>query len=77
MVIGSSPTCDIYLFKDPAVEPRHAEVKQLGSKFEVHDLKSSQGVFVNGTRVESKILEKGDIVVIGESILEFDQKVVG
>jgi len=77
MVIGSSPKCDIYLFKDPAVEPRHAEVKQLGSKFEVHDLKSSQGVFVNGTRVESKILEKGDIVVIGESILEFDQKVVG
>jgi len=73
-VIGSSPKCDIYIFKDPAVEPKHAEIRQIGGKFEVVDNKSPQGVFVNSQRVSKKILEKGDVIVIGESLLEFQQK---
>ncbi len=73
-IIGSSPKCDVYIFKDPAVEPHHAELRQLGSKFEILDKGSPQGVFVNSQRVTKKILEKGDIIVIGESLLEFQQK---
>ena len=75
MVIGSSPKCDIYIFKDPAIEPRHAEVHQIGSKFELRDCTSPQGVFINGGRIQKKVLEKGDVIVIGESVLEFDQKI--
>jgi hypothetical protein len=74
MVIGSSPKCDIYIFKDPAIEPRHAEVFQVGSKFEIRDCNSPQGIFVNNARVKTKMLEKGDLVVIGESVLEFDSR---
>ncbi|MBF0543106.1 MAG: FHA domain-containing protein [Candidatus Riflebacteria bacterium] len=77
MIIGSSPKSDIYIFKDPSVEPKHAEVFQVGTKLEIRDLKSPEGVFVNGSRVERKFLESGDIVVIGESVLEFRQKEVG
>jgi hypothetical protein len=73
-IIGSSPKCDVYIFKDPAVEPHHAELRQLGSKFEILDKGSPQGVFVNSQRVTKKILEKGDIIIIGESLLEFQQK---
>lgn len=73
-VIGSSPKCDIYIFKDPAVEPKHAEIRQVGGKFELVDNKSPQGVFVNAQRITRKILEKGDVIVIGESLLEFQQK---
>ncbi len=73
-IIGSSPKCDVYIFKDPAVEPHHAELRQLGSKFEIVDKGSPQGVFVNSQRVNKKILEKGDIIIIGESLLEFQQK---
>lgn len=73
-IIGSSPKCDVYIFKDPAVEPHHAEIKQVGSKFEVIDKNSPQGVFVNSQRITRKVLEKGDIIIIGESLLEFQQK---
>lgn len=73
-IIGSSPKCDVYIFKDPAVEPHHAEIKQVGSKFEVIDKNSPQGVFVNSQRVARKVLEKGDVIIIGESLLEFQQK---
>lgn len=73
-VIGSSPKCDVYIFKDPSVEPHHAEIRQQGSKFEVIDKNSPQGVFVNSQRVSKKVLEKGDIIIIGESLLEFQQK---
>lgn len=74
MIIGSSPKCDIYIFKDAAIEPRHAEVFQIGAKFELRDRNSPQGIFVNGRQVRTRVLEKGDIVVIGQSILEFDQR---
>ncbi len=74
MVIGSSPKCDIYIFKDAAIEPKHAEVYQVGSKFEIRDCRSAQGVYVDNKKVDRKTLEKGDIVVIGESVLEFDQR---
>jgi len=73
-IIGSSPKCDVYIFKDPSVEPHHAEIRQLGSKFEIFDNHSPQGVFVNSQRISKKMLEKGDIVIIGESLLEFQQK---
>ena len=73
-IIGSSPKCDVYIFKDPAVEPHHAEIKQVGSKFELIDKNSPQGVFVNSQRITRKFLEKGDIIIIGESLLEFQQK---
>lgn len=73
-IIGSSPKCDVYIFKDPAVEPNHAELRQIGSKFEIVDNRSPQGVFVNSQKIAKKILEKGDIIIIGESLLEFQQK---
>lgn len=73
-LIGSSPRCDIYIFKDPKVEPTHAEIRKRGNKFEVVDLKTSEGIYVNGNKVKSRVLEKGDNIVIGESLLEFQQK---
>ncbi len=73
-VIGSSPRCDIYIFKDPKVEPVHAEIRKFGNKFEIIDKGTTEGIYVNGNKVSKRVLEKGDNVVIGESLLEFQQK---
>jgi hypothetical protein len=74
-LIGSSPKSDIYIFKDPNVMPTHAKIQKKGSKYEIIDSSQGKGVYVNSEKINgSKILEKNDTVIVGQSILEFQQK---
>ena len=55
---------------NPTVSRNHARIWLEGDQYKVHDLDSSNGTFINGTRIqEPKILKDGDIVRFGE--LEF------
>ena len=47
-VLGSSPKAEIYLFKDDAIEPRHALLHNRGGRFEIEDCKTPDGTYVNG-----------------------------
>ena len=73
-LIGSSPKSHIYLFKDPAVEPRHATLTLLGNRHVVKDLGTPAGITVNGRPVKSHVLVAGDRIGIGDTILEYGQK---
>jgi pSer/pThr/pTyr-binding forkhead associated (FHA) protein len=70
--LGSSPECDIYLFKDPDVDPRHAVVHRVGNAFEIEDTSERRSVRVNGEEVKRSPLSSGDRVMIGETVLEFE-----
>jgi hypothetical protein len=69
-VLGRSTGCDIRL-GDPNVSRRHAEVRQQGTAYWIVDLDSTNGVDVNGSRVEKAKLEHGDVLTLGESELVF------
>jgi MFS family permease len=73
-VIGSSPKCEIYLFKDEAIEPKHAAIHAYGNRHELEDLDSPAGTFVNGRRVTRQPLKNGDRIYIGETVLDFSEK---
>lgn len=73
-VIGSSPKSDIYIFKDPEVEPRHATISKSANRYEIEDQNSPAGTFVNGQRVERQALSDGDQIAIGETVLQFSEK---
>lgn len=73
-VIGSSPKADVYLFKDAAIEPRHALIHDRGGRFELEDVGSGKGTQVNGQSVKKKILAPGDQIVMGQTVLEFALK---
>ena len=73
-VLGSSPKADIYLFKDEAIEPRHALIHDRGGRFEIEDMKSADGTYVNGIPVQRQILRAGDQIVLGKTVLEFALK---
>ncbi|MEX2316812.1 MAG: FHA domain-containing protein [Pirellulales bacterium] len=70
-VLGSSPKADIYLFKDDAIEPRHAIIVNRGGRFEIEDCKTPDGTYVNGIPIHSHVLADGDQVVLGKTVLEF------
>jgi hypothetical protein len=73
-VLGSSPKADVYLFKDEAIEPRHALIHDRGGRFEIEDLNSADGTYVNGIPVKRQILKAGDQIVLGKTLLEFALK---
>jgi len=57
--------------QDGEVSRRHAEVRPSGAGYVVADLKSSNGTFVNGRRVERSELTGGDQIQVGRTLLLF------
>jgi pSer/pThr/pTyr-binding forkhead associated (FHA) protein/predicted nucleic acid-binding Zn-ribbon protein len=58
---------------DPRISSQHAEVRCLASGgYEVRDLTSKAGTFVNGERVKLRILAHGDKVTFGPLAAEFE-----
>jgi hypothetical protein len=72
-VIGRSRDCDVVL-SDQNVSRRHAEVRPSGGKWIVKDLGSTNGVKVNGRRIQGpQSLKPGDTIELGTSTIGFDQ----
>jgi hypothetical protein len=62
--IGRSLAADLR-FDDPTVSRRHALLVRQPDGVRVLDDRSLNGVFVNGERVEGKLLQDGDEIVVG------------
>jgi hypothetical protein len=68
--IGRSLAADVR-FDDPTVSRRHALVVRQADGVRVLDDRSLNGVFVNGSRIERRVLEDGDEIVVGRYRLRF------
>lgn len=64
--IGSVSGATVVL-ADPAVSKKHAAIRKVESAFELADLGSTNGVYVNGHKVPKKTLEVGDIIRVGNT----------
>jgi hypothetical protein len=70
--IGRSRSCDVVL-EDANVSRTHAEVRPRGGGWIVSDLGSTNGVAVNGARIEqAHALKPGDRIELGTSVLTFE-----
>jgi transcriptional regulator with GAF, ATPase, and Fis domain len=56
---------------DPAISPKHCVIHQTGLLFELIDLDSHNGTFVNGIPVRRRNIDHGDTIKIGSSELVF------
>lgn len=65
LVIGRSEECDLIL-NDPSVSAKHAWIRPAGNRFVVVDLRSTNGVTLNGHRVREAVLHDGDRLVFGD-----------
>ena len=68
--IGRSLAADVR-FDDPTVSRRHALIVRQPDGVRVLDDRSLNGVFVNGARIEWKVLEDGDEILVGRYRLRF------
>ena len=71
VVVGRSREADIVL-ADPNVSRRHAELRRDESGWQVVDLGSTNGIKVNGRRVDQAPLGPGDQITIGVTDLTFE-----
>ena len=70
--LGRSRDCDITI-EDPNVSRQHAEVFLENGGWWIADLGSTNGVEVNGERVDRARLDPGDQVVLGRTEVVFEQ----
>jgi len=68
--VGRSLAADVR-FDDPTVSRRHALIVRQADGVRVLDDRSLNGVFVNGERVEWRVLCDGDEIVVGRYRLHF------
>jgi hypothetical protein len=52
---------------DPAVSRKHAGIRRVNGDYELADLGSTNGVYVNGHKVPKKTLAPGDIIRVGNT----------
>jgi hypothetical protein len=71
-VLGRSRDSDIVI-DDPNVSRHHAEVRPSGGSWIVNDLGSTNGIKVNGRRVNGpQSLKRGDVIELGTSRVTFE-----
>ena len=76
LVIGRAEGVDIRL-EDVAVSKQHASIEVMGADHILLDLESSNGTFVNGTRVTRHLLRHGDAIgILGFELKYVDHKSV-
>ncbi|HEX9081235.1 MAG TPA: FHA domain-containing protein, partial [Holophagaceae bacterium] len=51
---------------DPSISRHHCVVRKVAGGYEIQDLQSSNGVLVNGNRVQSSPLRDGDRITLGQ-----------
>lgn len=56
---------------DPSISRHHCVIRKAGAGFEIQDLQSSNGVLLNGSRVQSSPLRDGDRITLGQIQLTF------
>src|SRR5262245_25455047 len=68
--LGRNESCD-YQILSSRVSREHAEIVKEGGHYRVRDLKSTNGTFVNGKRIDEHRLIDGDLFVIADVEFSF------
>jgi hypothetical protein len=73
-VIGSAPQADVYLYKDAEIDASHVSIHRVGTVYEIEDMDSRAGTTIGGSRIRRRRLASGDQIVIGSTVLDFEER---
>lgn len=74
ITIGRSDDADV-LIKDEKASRVHCGIRFFDDAYHIKDLKSKNGTFVNEEKIESRQLDPGDRIRIGELEFVFDEDI--
>lgn len=72
-LIGRESTKDVPLHMDNSVSRNHARIAEEVTCYVLYDTGSTNGTYVNGTKITRHQLTPGDVVQIGSTKFRFDQ----
>jgi anti-anti-sigma factor len=67
MRLGRSADAEVSI-NCPTLSRMHAEIRRIGKDWQINDLKSANGTFLNGKEVKQAPLRPGDEVTLGEEV---------
>jgi len=70
VTVGRDPASGLVV-DDPAVRGLHAAIVAVGNDYILEDLAGEEGIDVNGTRMQRRILQHGDVLTFGTYCLRF------
>ena len=70
VLIGRTDQCDITI-NDSSVSRKHTSIESKDERFLLQDLKSTNGTLVNGESIDVHVLNHGDKIRVGRTILQF------
>lgn len=70
VTVGRREDCDIVL-SDSSISRRHARLELHRGRYTIIDEGSTNGTWVNGVKITSKVLEPGDVVTMGTTACTF------
>jgi hypothetical protein len=74
-IIGRAESCDIGLFGDSGVDPRHALILLQNGRYLLADTGSRTGTYLNELRITATVpLHTGDRIRVGNSVLRFGEQ---
>ena len=71
--LGTSKINDIVI-ESNEVALRHAKIYKVGQSWKIQNLQNHENTFVNGRRIDQRLLKEGDEVAIGDFIFKFTVK---
>lgn len=73
VVVGRDPACQLSDL-DPLLSRRHAEFVVQEDRAIIRDLKSRNGILVNGVKLAEHVLAPGDVVQLGHLHVRYDEQ---
>jgi pSer/pThr/pTyr-binding forkhead associated (FHA) protein len=72
LVVGRSCEADLQI-DSSLISRRHLVLRRRGPEYEMEDLRSCNGVFLNGVRAHSAVLRDGDLLQVGEAVFIYHE----
>lgn len=74
IIIGSAPTADVTLIKDPAIPSLAAQLARRGGSVTISSLDPQRPVLVNGAAVTKSVLSEGATIELGATIVRYRER---
>ncbi|MCA8914221.1 MAG: FHA domain-containing protein [Planctomycetes bacterium] len=74
-IIGRKTDCQLNLTNDGKASGHHAQIRRDGLNYVIEDLKSTNGVVINGQKIEGPVvLKTGMKVLLGQQLFKFEMQ---